>query len=523
MQLRKENYLITYLGENICQKALNLPDDNFKIVYLKKQPLEIRVIIFEKQMIYHIVIDELKNLVYHECPSINTNHTFHGDFCLHLIKLILSIEPDLGAIVINLIKEYGISVNNLFLKEKHKNFFFFAQELRNSGYILEALNFLLKTGNLIKDSRIEDDLNILLKQNNFLNFFYYLGHLSEDFPNYFSENFVELFLEGFSKCKEHIKKWKIIDLFQIITLIEKILENQELSLNFINKSFISQVDSLKSKTEFNEKYFFYYFFKIFSKENDKTENDLIRWLNDEHNNNFENCLLEIIIEIFQDFYPIEYIKSIQKHLEILEISHKSYSKELKNYFHKINQINKKFLIRKLGFLKLLIKKSRTYKSKIEFNRLNSLFIFAHESKKLNDDFYFEYLLPHLGFLGEKKNLIKPRDIGLNLNLFMQIFDEKWEKNGIIAYYNKRYWSESIKNEISINKGKPLLRYGTEYTHDVGFDFLTLDDTMLIEWDLAENLIYGSQIVAYDVHTLIPNFRNPLFFDLKPFDLCFCEK
>jgi len=521
---KKRSHLATYFGEEISQKALDFRDDIFKIIMLKEEPLEIRVVIYDKEMVYHIIIDENKQLIYHECPSIQTNQTFHDKLCLHLIKLTLTIEPKLGTKVLHMIDEYGISLNHPYLEEKHKNFFYLAQNLKRSGLILEALDTSLKAGKYLNDSpTFGECLNTILEHNNFLNFFYYLAQLSENLPQHFSENYFELLLKGLSKCKDHIKDWKFIVLIKIITSIEKILENQELYPKLMDNFLITQLSSLKSNIEFNEKYFFYYFLNKYFNEFKQRRSGLIRSLNYKNYKIFKNYLLEFIFRSLEEFFPIEYIELIDKHLEIFGITHKFLAKRFEKYYQKISRINKKFLVRKLGFLKLLIKKSKTYRSKIEFNRINSLITFEYESNNLNNDFLYDYLFAHLGFFGEKYNLIKPRDIGLHFILFKQLFKIEWEKNALIAYFHQKYWSKSIENEITLNKGKPLLRYGVEYTHDVGLDFLNIEEIILVEWELAKNLNYGSQVVAHDTHKIIPNFNNPLFFDLKPFDLCFYEK
>jgi len=47
--------------------------------------------------------------------------------------------------------------------------------------------------------------------------------------------------------------------------------------------------------------------------------------------------------------------------------------------------------------------------------------------------------------------------------------------------------------------------------------------MIIEWDLADKPIQGSIVNAYGSQIIIPDYNNPLFHDLKPFDLCYCKK
>jgi hypothetical protein len=47
--------------------------------------------------------------------------------------------------------------------------------------------------------------------------------------------------------------------------------------------------------------------------------------------------------------------------------------------------------------------------------------------------------------------------------------------------------------------------------------------MIIEWDLANKPRQGSLVNAYGSQIVIPDQNTPLYHDLKPFDLCYCQK
>lgn len=521
---KRSDYLITYFGDDLYEKVQNFSNDNFKILLLREEPLQIRVVIFEKTNIYHIIVEESLPKIYHECPSILMNETFEGKLCIHLIKLILTIKPNPAGKLIDLIEKYGISFIDSSLGEKHKNFLLLAQKSKDSGLILDTLDFSLKAGSFINNNNLfKESVSVLIEQNKFLNFFYYLGIFSKKFPHYFLENYYEIFLDGFSKCHDLIKDWKFLDMIQIIAAIDKILENYEIFLKLFNESFLNQLNLLGSRTNFKENYFFYYFMNKYSNELKLKEHNIIGKLEVKKYEAFKNHLLNLIFRLFNDFYLIKYINLIEAHLEVLGIPREKYLTKYERYYQKIKYIDKEFYIRKFGFFKLLIKKNKIHKSKIELKQVNNLIVVTHDPNNLNNHFYLEYLIPHLGFFGEKKGLIKPRDIGLNFYLFKRLFNVDWKKYPSITYFNMKYWGKSANNDIKSKQGLPLLRYGVDYTHDVGLEFLNNDDIIIVEWDLAGNLVYGSQVIAYETHILIPDFRNHLFFDLKPFDLCYCKK
>ena len=89
------------------------------------------------------------------------------------------------------------------------------------------------------------------------------------------------------------------------------------------------------------------------------------------------------------------------------------------------------------------------------------------------------------------------------------------------YYRKQFWEDDNDYEIKSINGLSLLSRNIEYSYDV--DRGTIDDIMIIEWDLANKPIQGSIINAYGSQIIIPDQNNPLFHDLKPFDLCYCKK
>ena len=47
--------------------------------------------------------------------------------------------------------------------------------------------------------------------------------------------------------------------------------------------------------------------------------------------------------------------------------------------------------------------------------------------------------------------------------------------------------------------------------------------MIVEWDLANKPRQGSLVNAYGTQIVIPDQNNSLYHDLKPFDLCYCQK
>jgi len=93
----------------------------------------------------------------------------------------------------------------------------------------------------------------------------------------------------------------------------------------------------------------------------------------------------------------------------------------------------------------------------------------------------------------------------------------------IFYYKKQFWGENDKYKINPIDGVSLLSKPTDYSYEIEQYVSKVKDVIIIEWDLAIKPFQGSIVNAYGSQIIIPDQNNRLFHDLKPFDLCFCQK
>ncbi|MFX1326487.1 MAG: hypothetical protein ACFE8N_16165 [Promethearchaeota archaeon] len=104
-----------------------------------------------------------------------------------------------------------------------------------------------------------------------------------------------------------------------------------------------------------------------------------------------------------------------------------------------------------------------------------------------------------------------------------MFLDELNKFPDIFYYNKQFWGEENNYEINFIDAFSLISKPIEYNYDIDQDYSSINDLMIIEWDLANKPRQGSLVNAYGSQIVIPDQNTPLYHDLKPFDLCYCQK
>ncbi len=143
----------------------------------------------------------------------------------------------------------------------------------------------------------------------------------------------------------------------------------------------------------------------------------------------------------------------------------------------------------------------------------------HDEENLKNPVY-NYIIARIGFFGVNEQTIKSSEIGINYFIMNHLFLDDLSSFQDVNYYKTQFWGENDYIINSIN-GFSLLSKNSEYTYEG--DQKYSDDTMIIEWDLANRAIHGSIVCAYGSQIVIPDRNSPLFHDLKPFDLCYCKR
>jgi len=518
------DHIKLYFGKEIYGKIKEIPDDRIKILDIIKDPLKIRALIFERGNLYHLIIDDKNKTIYHDCPSFLMNESFEGKNCLHIIKLLFLLEKDVYSKIIKDLKHYSKKVEGEFLNEKNSNYISLLNSFNDSETLLDAINFLKKSNiDIIVNGEISKYLAFLIDHHYYLEFFNLIGIYSKKVLSQLFEQNDEFIVKIILKFFKIIPQYSFLYLLRIIDSLEKFFYNTGVNIDKINKVFIDGLKSMSLTSNFNQNYFLFYFSKLILMGNISTDPFFDRIIITDKYDEFKKQALNAFLDRINDFCIEEYLDYMKKHMRVFQVNEELYREEFNNYKKELEQLELRFYLRKFSFLKILMKKNYIKKSKFHTKMINDIFIIQHDQENLKSQFYTDYLLPHLGFYGEKKNMIKARNIGRNLYLFKKLFTTEWEMYPSIIYFYKKYWGGVSSEIFKSNQSLALFRHGVDYIHDSGIDFPEIDDIMVIEWDLANIPFNGTSVNAYGTHVMVPDYGHNLFFDLKPFDLCYCRK
>ena len=182
-------------GKDNYERALSITD-NIRILFLNRKPLEIRCIIFEKDLIFHLIINEKKLKIYHDCPSVLFNQTFtEGNICLHFIKLFLLVDYEITKEFLSNYNDYTIMTSlSEILEEKLINLYLLMEKTPYKDIEKNQLIELFYTKGL---NHLKGILNHLIKHHYFTEFFSLLEHFSSN--NRFNEKNISIIKEAPSK------------------------------------------------------------------------------------------------------------------------------------------------------------------------------------------------------------------------------------------------------------------------------------------------------------------------------------
>jgi hypothetical protein len=213
---------------------------------------------------------------------------------------------------------------------------------------------------------------------------------------------------------------------------------------------------------------------------------------------------------------------LKKQFEVYEIPRTSYLDEYKSYKTEIKELEKKVYLKKFAFLRFLKDKYNIKESKIDFRKKRNTYIVNHNKENLDNPAY-NYIIKHIGFYGINDSTIKSSEIGVNYLIIKELFLDDLNNFPDIFYYKKQFWGEENNYEINFIDAYSLISKPIEYNYDIDQNYSGVNDLMIIEWDLASKPRQGSLVNAYGSQIVIPDQNTPLYHDLKPFDLCYCQK
>ncbi|MEJ2279770.1 MAG: hypothetical protein P8Y70_18805, partial [Candidatus Lokiarchaeota archaeon] len=151
----------------------------------------------------------------------------------------------------------------------------------------------------------------------------------------------------------------------------------------------------------------------------------------------------------------------------------------------------------------------------------NLYVVNHNEQNIENPAYL-YIINLIGFFGLEFDTIKSSDIGINYFLFRELFEDDFNQFPDIFYYKNQYWGD-LNIPIHAEDGYSLLKTREENSNAINFHYPKDESIILIEWGLSKKPIKGNMVNALSSQLIIPDQNNPLFHDLKPFDITVCNK
>jgi len=514
--------ILKKFDRNLFEKSQEFPTNKINIILIKEKPLlKIRSIILDNDREFHLIINQKKLEIFHDCPSFLIHSSKEEKICIHFIKLLLIIKEDIALQFLRDFDRYALTSEDVGSAKKSKNFSILANNCFETNNCIEGLSYLNKAiiNQCECESIIEKYFEMSIKNNLFIEFFEFLkSGYDNDLEDHFFKfkNYIE---KGFRRFLSSVPDYNFFDLLRTLKSMDRIFEIKDLS--FL-ASLTGKLKEMINSSDFNNRYFSIYFVK-------RHIEKLIQFnegFNDLFSQNQLKSLREDSISYFlaeiDNFCIIDKLKLLKKQFEILEIPEKSYINEYRNYKSEIKGLEKKVYLKKFAFLRLLIEKYNIKIAKVGFRKKRNTYLVNHDTENLSNPVY-NYIISHLGFFGLNLQTIKSSEIGINFFIINELFHDDLSSFADIFYYRKQFWGELEEFRINSIDGFSLFSKTLDYSYDIDQKYSNINDVMIIEWDLANKPIQGSIVTAYGSQIIIPDHNNPLFHDLKPFDLCYCKK
>ncbi|MFX1429474.1 MAG: hypothetical protein ACFFCY_04835 [Promethearchaeota archaeon] len=511
--------IIDKFGLNLYQKSLKFLSNKINLIKTESDPILIRSLILDNEREFHLIIDEMKYEIFHDCPSFLIYSEKNKKICVHLIKLLSLIKTTIARKILENFKSYDLTSEDLGSQKKSKNFLLLANSCFKSNNCVEALNYMNKAiyNQFETDNIIETYIKTAIDNSLFIEFF---GFLQNGYENELQKHFMKfnIYIEkGFKKFLNTISEYSFFDLLKIIESINYILKFKDLS--FIAPHF-SKLKTLINSSSFNNQYFATYLIKK-NFEGLVQLNPLFKELISENSlNSLKSELVSYFYSEIDNFCIIDKLKLLKKHFRVISIPNEEYYDEYKKYKAEIKELERKVYLKKFSFLKLLMEKHNIKRAKGEFRKKRNTYIIKHDDDNLKNPVY-HYIISRIGFFGLNDQIIKSSEIGINYFIMKELFLDDLSNFQDVYYYRQQFWGEIDDYEIKSINGLSLLSENIEYNYNIVHK--ESEDIMVIEWDLANKPIQGSVVTAYGSQIIIPDYNNPLFHDLKPFDLCYCKK
>ncbi len=511
-------------SENLYRKSLDFPKNKIKFISLRKDPIKIRSIILDNDREFHLIIDEKNLEIFHDCPKFLIHTERDDKICNHIIRVITLLDENIAIRLLNKIDNYYLTSEDFGSKKKSKNFLQLANQCFEDDNCVEGLNYLNKAIINQQDSEliIENFLQTAISNNLYIEFFEFLQSSYEnEFDHYLLKynNYIE---QGTIRFLRAISLYSFYEILRIIESIYAFLEKYKFQNNtFVNFLIRKLIEFTNSKV-INEKYFAFFFIKKYYDKISQNEPGIDNIINFDDFKLFKAEIVNYFLNEIENFCIIDKLKLMKKQFIVLEIPEDLYIERYKAYKNEIKELEKKVYLRKFSFIKLFIDKFNIKKTRVAFRKRRNTYIVNHDKENFENPAY-KYIINHLGFYDLSDSIIKSSEIGVNYLIIKELFLDDFSNFPDIFYYKKQFWGENDEYEINPIDFHSVISKSIDYNYDIDQNYSNVNDLILIEWDLANKPRQGSLVNAFGAQIVIPDQNNPLFHDLKPFDLCYCRK
>ncbi|TFG24124.1 MAG: hypothetical protein EU533_02465, partial [Promethearchaeota archaeon] len=508
--------IIELFGNEKFQKALEFPNNKVNFILVRDFPLKLRILIIDNDREFHLIIDEEKKEIFHDCPTFLIKNDQKEKICPHIIKILLMLDSDISRNLILALDQYDLSSEDFNSQKKSKNFLILAQSCFQSRNQIEGLNYLNKVIMNQRDcgSIIKRYLITALENGLFIEFFEFL---KQGYENELRDSLIiynDYIQKGIKEFIDAISLYSFLNLLRIMESIDVFLDYYEFQdIKFLNDLIIILRKLLNSE-DFNEKYFAFFFikknFEKIKKFNPKIElilpQDLLL--------DFQNKVLQYFLDQIENFSSLEKLRLIKKQMQVFEIPKELYKSQYLRYKQEIKELERKVYLKKFAYLKLLMEKHSVKKTKVDFRKQRNTYVITHDKENFQNPAY-KYIISHIGFQGVNDSKIKSSEIGINYLIIKELFTDDFTNFPDVFYYNTQFWGDHNEYEINEIDGYSLMSKVINYNYDMDQISLDTDKVFLVEWDLANKPRQGSIVNAYGSQIIIPDQNNPLFHDLKP--------
>ncbi|MFX1234321.1 MAG: hypothetical protein ACFFBY_07125 [Promethearchaeota archaeon] len=510
-------------GSNLYKKADEFPTNKITIIQLEENPLLIKAIISDEDREFHVIIDEHNYEIYHDCPVFLIHTELDDKVCIHLLKLLLILKEKLSLKILDEIKKYNLTSEDLGSRRKSDNFLILANSCLEDNNYVEGLNYLNKA--IINQNGcepiIEKYLKTALENNLFVELFEFLKNCYENGLSEYLAKYDDYIEKGFKLILEQVSLYSFYDILRIIEFIDKILKYYKFNKTSSLTSLIDRLIEMTKSNDFNEKYCSNFFImkniealSSFSPSFKQIKTSMDKEL-------FKKEILDYFLNEIESFSVIEKIKLMKNQFEIFNIPKTEYIDAYKKYKNEIRELKRKVYLKKFAYLKLLMDHHRIKKTNINFRKKRNTYIVSHDKNNSNIPVY-NYIIKHIGFYGLDESTIKSSEIGINYHIMKELFLDDLTNFPDVFYYKNQFWGEQEEYYINLTEGFSLMSKPTN-SYETFQAFLNTNEIIIIEWDLASKPQHTNIVNAYGSQVIIPDQNNPLFHDLKPFDLCYCQK